>query len=293
MTRITTKRLPTFTAISAALMLSACAPSIADNSTAPSVASQIAPRPAIDQAAIAAALKESYLGPTGLPDANTIVGPPPELRTPAHDRDFAASRAGQLLHKTPRYTLAAQDADLFVPSATAALSCAAGFDISPQTTPAVDQLLRRSMMDFGLAPSAAKKKYNRARPFVENGQSTCTPHDEEFLRKDGSYPSGHSAIGYGWSLVLAQLLPERADKLLARGRAFGESRRICNVHWKSDIEAGRSIAQAVAPALQSSERFQADFAAAKAEIAAAKAKGKPVLTHDCRAEKRALALDRN
>lgn len=281
------------TAISAALLLSACAPSAADNSVTTGLANHIATKPAIDQAAIAAALKEAYLYPSGLPDANAIVGAPPEAGTPAHDRDLAASRAGQRLSNTARYIFAAQDADLFVPSATAALSCAAGFDISPQTTPAVDQLLRRSMMDFGLAPSAAKKKYNRPRPFMENGLPSCTPHEEEFLRKDGSYPSGHSAVGYGWSLVLAQLLPERADILRARGRAFGESRRICNVHWKSDIEAGRSIAEAVIPSLQASERFQADFTAAAAEIAAAKAKGKPVLTHDCRAEKRALALDRN
>ena len=38
-------------------------------------------------------------------------------------------------------------------------------------------------------------RYQRARPFVENGAPTCTPEDEADLRGNGSYPSGHTAIG--------------------------------------------------------------------------------------------------
>jgi acid phosphatase (class A) len=49
--------------------------------------------------------------------------------------------------------------------------------------------------------------------------------------KDDSYPSGHTAIGLAWALILCELFPENANLILDRGRAFGESRVVCNVHW--------------------------------------------------------------
>ncbi len=116
----------------------------------------------------------------------------------------------------------------------------------------------------------------------------CTPNEEQVLRNDGSYPSGHSAIGWGWALVLTQVAPDRANEVLARGRAFANSRVICNVHWLSDTEEGRTMASAVVAKLQSDATFQTDLAAAKAEVAAARAKGlKP--DGDCAAEAAQLA----
>ena len=45
--------------------------------------------------------------------------------------------------------------------------------------------------------------------------------------------------------VLAELLPRRRSALLTRGREFGDSRRVCNVHFRSDVEAGQSLAAPV------------------------------------------------
>ena len=61
--------------------------------------------------------------------------------------------------------------------------------------------------DLALGTYATKRKFQRRRPFMVNGEPTCTPQDEAMLRQDGSYPSGHSAIGYGWGLVLAEIVP--------------------------------------------------------------------------------------
>nr|WP_255441193.1 hypothetical protein [Synechococcus sp. HK01-R] len=60
-----------------------------------------------------------------------------------------------------------------------------------------------------------------------NGQPICTPEDEPALRSDGSYPSGHTAVGWGWGLILSTIAPDRSDELIARGRAYGESRSVC------------------------------------------------------------------
>jgi acid phosphatase (class A) len=105
------------------------------------------------------------------------------------------------------------------------------------------------------------------------------------LRKDGSYPSGHSAIGYGWALILTQLLPDRAAALVARGRAFGDSRRICNAHWLSDIEEGRVTAAMTVARLNADPRFLAHLAAVRAELRTNRPQPK-----GCDVEAAALAL---
>ena len=97
---------------------------------------------------------------------------------------------------------------------------------------------------FGLSTYGAKNQYQRARPFVVHQEGTCYPADESLLRNDGSYPSGHSAVGWGLALVLAELAPDRADALIQRGQEFGQSRVVCEAHWQSDVDAGRVIAAA-------------------------------------------------
>ncbi len=228
-----------------------------------------------------------YLDPATLPDSVVLVPPPPAPGSSARARDDDASKAGLALRGSARWDLATNDARLFVPGDTDAFSCAAGFAIGPDTTPATHRLLRRAMLDLAVSTGGAKTKYQRARPFMENSQPSCTPNQEAFLRKDGSYPSGHSAIGYGWGLMLAELVPSRATELVSRGRAFGESRRVCNVHWLSDIEEGRIVASATFAKLQSSPAFQADLKAAQAEIAAGNL---PAPKHDCAKEAEALAM---
>jgi len=184
-------------------------------------------------------------------------------------RDERLSAAGVALYGTDRFKLAAADANLGLNGVNTAFSCTAGVAISDANTPAIMHLLRRADADFGMSTSGVKALYNRPRPFTVNGKPTCTPDDEEALRHNGSYPSGHSAIGYGAGLLLAEVFPDKAAALTRRGIEFGESRRICNVHWESDIEAGRLFAAATFARLQSDPIFREDLAKAQAEASTA------------------------
>ena len=74
-------------------------------------------------------------------------------------------------------------------------------------------------------------------------------------------------------MEIAQLAPEHATPVLARGRAYGESRVVCGVHNMSAVEAGRTNAAGVFAALQGSDAYRAELAKAKAELAAARAAG--------------------
>jgi acid phosphatase (class A) len=230
-------------------------------------------------------LGTGYLDPAKLPDSIALIPPPPASGSAAQARDDTAAQAAIALRGSARWDQAILDAELFKPEATGALSCAAGIVIGPTETPALDHLLRRAFADLGRATGAAKAKYMRQRPFMVNHQPDCTPDSEPGLRRDGSYPSGHSATGYGWGLILAELIPARATQLVARGRAFGDSRRICNVHWLSDTEEGRVVASAVVAQQHSAPDFAGDLAAAKREVATA---GPP--KRDCAKEAAALAM---
>lgn len=203
-----------------------------------------------------------------------------------------AAHQAALQHKdSARWQLAEADAELKFPKAADTFSCALGVKVSAQATPHLNMLLRRILADAGLATYKAKDHYKRTRPFVAvdaaNDAPLCTPRDAAGLRKDGSYPSGHSAVGWAWGLVLSEVAPERADALVQRGRAFGQSRVACGVHWQSDVDAGRLVAAAVVAQLHGNADFNAQLAEARKEVAVARAV-KSVPEMDCAQEAQAL-----
>ena len=230
-----------------------------------------------------------YLKPEALPNSLALIPPPPAEGSAAYALDEEVSRKSLALRGTQRWELAAKDAELMFPEAAGTFSCALGIPITEQDTPHLYMLLRRTLADAGLSTYTAKNKYQRKRPFMKNKEPICTPDEKELLMKDGSYPSGHTAIGWAWALILTEIAPDRADAILARGRAFGESRSICNVHWHSDVVEGRFMGAAAVARLHADPAFCTEIEAAKAEYKAAIAKGlKP--SRDCKAEAGALAI---
>lgn len=230
-----------------------------------------------------------YLPTEALPNSLALLPSPPAEGSAAQALDDEVSRAGLALRGSPRWSLAAVDAGLIFPEAAGTFSCALSIPVSEQETPRLYLLLRRTLADAGLSTYAAKNSYQRVRPFVVNREPTCTPEEEEHLMKDGSYPSGHTAIGWAWALVLTEIAPDRADAILARGRAFGESRTICNVHWHSDVLAGRFMGAATVARLHADPAFRKEMEAARAEYAAVRGKGLAP-SRDCNVEAAGLAF---
>jgi acid phosphatase (class A) len=212
-----------------------------------------------------------------------LVPAPPAMGSDAFALDEAVARAAATTRGSARWTLAIDDANLAFPRAAGVFECALDAPVSAQDTPRLYVLLRRALADAGLSTYAAKDHYRRARPFMVNQLPTCTLAEETMLREDGSYPSGHNAIGWAWALILAEIAPDRADLVLARGRAFGQSRVICNVHWQSDASEGRTMGAAAVARMHADRDFRADLIAARAELASVRARAlRP--TRGCRAE---------
>jgi acid phosphatase (class A) len=234
-------------------------------------------------------LLAGYLESAALPNSLALVPPVPAVASSALALDEEISRRSFALRETPRWALAISDADLSFPHAAGTFSCVLNAPVSEAETPRLYRMLRRTLTDLGSATYAAKVHYNRARPFVWNKQPLCTPQDQHWLEKDGSYPSGHTAAGWGWALILVEISPAQTDAILHRGRSFGESRNVCNVHWYSDVVQARNVAAAAVARLHSDPAFRSDLAAVKVELEAVRSKGmKP--SRDCQAEAAALAI---
>lgn len=210
---------------------------------------------------------QGYLEPAALPNSAVLVPPPPAAGSAAEAWDLEVSRALLPLRDTPRWQLATTDADLRFPAPARNFACALGLPISAAETPNLYMLMRRTLADIGLSTYAAKNRHQRKRPFLTNGEPICTPEEQAMLAGDGSYPSGHSALGWGWALILAELAPERSDRLLERGRAFSESRLVCNVHWASDVAEGRLVGAAAVSRLHADPVFKAQLELARKELA--------------------------
>lgn len=215
-------------------------------------------------------LVPGYLKQADLPDSLLLLPASPADGSAALARDEEAHTEAARLRGSARWQQAVRDAGLNFPQPAENFSCAMGIAIEEANTPRLYTLMRKLLTDVGLSTYGVKNKVRRTRPFVRHAEGTCTPGDEAILRTDGSYPSGHSAVGWGWALALAEINPERSNAILARGLAFGQSRVICNAHWQSDVEAGRTMAAATLSRLHSDPAFLADLQAAREELTRAR-----------------------
>ena len=228
-----------------------------------------------------------YLPFEAIPDGVALLPIAPSLDNDEDNRLNSAIIAHQ---EGLRWDLATSDDNLAFPAAASMFSCAINAEISLAQTPQLYRLLRRSATDAGLSTYAAKKHYQKKRPFIINEAPTCVPNKEKRLRTNGSYPSGHAAIGWLWGQIFSEISPEYSDKALARGWAVGESRLICNVHWQSDVTAGRIMGSAAFARLHADAAFTAAMLAAKLEIASVRAKSLLPL-RDCKVEANALRAE--
>ena len=215
---------------------------------------------------------KGYLVADQMPNSLTLLPAPPAENSPEQAADKQMFETQKALRKGARGQMAFDDNNLKFPVAAGIFSCAMGLPISQEATPHTNMLLRRTLLDAGLSTYKAKNHYQRKRPFATFNETTCAPKEDAALAKDGAYPSGHAALGWAWALVLSEIAPDKADSILQRGHAFGQSRVICGAHWQSDVNAGRLVGSAAVAKLHSNSTFLAQMAAAKVEIAEAREK---------------------
>jgi acid phosphatase (class A) len=241
-----------FAALLLALAGCATAPTTAPPASAPA---ESASTPSVPTAS---APGRSYIASAHL-DARAFLAPPPVPDGPAQAADLAAVRAAQALKGAPRWTQAQADDDL---SPFRAFGPVLGPAFTKENAPRTAALFVVLFGDAATLTAPAKDAFGRPRPpLVDPALATCMP-----LEPTKSYPSGHGTRGWMMALVLSQMVPEKTNALLARGREYGESRVVCAEHFPSDVEAGRLVGAAVFAAARADPAFARDLAAARAEL---------------------------
>ncbi|MEZ5937054.1 MAG: phosphatase PAP2 family protein [Hyphomonadaceae bacterium] len=217
-------------------------------------------------------MRNGYLTSAVMPDATATIPPAPTEGDPRNTADWAIFKATRAMQGSERWDLAVNDDSYKTPDLLKDFSCAVGAELTVENSPSLATLMQRASQDAANAAAAAKEVYKRRRPFLDNEGEICIARSEG-LMKSYDYPSGHSSASWVEGLILAELVPDRSAQVLARARAYGESRVVCGVHNYSAVQAGRTNAAGVFAALHESDAFQADMTRAKSELAAARAVG--------------------
>lgn len=228
---------------------------------------------------------QGYLPPNSV-DLVRVIPPAPSKGDIRYETDRKIFKAMEKKVGGERWRYAVADIKADTPTMLHDFECAAGFLLDTKALPATSKLLATASIDTNSANNAAKEHWQRLRPFWIDKGETCEPKDE--LGKSFDYPSGHSTKGWTLGLLLAELLPDRANAILTRARAYGESRIVCRVHNMSAVENGRLGAAVTLDQVRTQAAFQRDLAAARIELAAARAQASKPDAGRCSAEMTAL-----
>jgi acid phosphatase (class A) len=194
------------------------------------------------------------------PDAATLLAPPPLLNSAEQAADMAE------VHAVSHSASSNDVAEAFSEKSFTVFNFAeaAGPFFVESNLPKTAAFFEKVQSDAALVTDAGKNYFKRPRPYSTDPTLANGKPEKSF-----SYPSGHSTESMVLALVLADLLPEKHDAIIAHARAIGWHRVEIARHYPTDIYAGRVLAQAIVSEFKKSPAFREDFDAVKAELMAA------------------------
>lgn len=201
----------------------------------------------------------SYLA-DGKPDAAALLAPPPLLDSPEQAADLNEVR--EVYHSATSNDVAAAYSEKKF--SVFNFAEAVGPYFQPDKLPKTTAFFEKIQSDAATVTDLGKDYFKRPRPFVTDPSLANGK-----LEKSFSYPSGHSTESMVLALVLADLIPDRHDAIIAHARMIGWHRVEIARHYPTDIFAGRMLAIAIVKQFKKSDAFQKEFEAAKVELEAA------------------------
>jgi len=178
------------------------------------------------------------------------VAPPPAPGSPGDQQDFKTLFQWQATRTPEQCSVAASMPipdfkSLFTPSGI----------LTPEEMTAVEPFVDQVSNKVSAVTGVFKKEYSRPRPYNENKNlQPCAD-------KPGgatAYPSGHATAGAVDACVLAQIFPDRAQKLTDWGQYVGQLRVISGVHHPTDVAAGQALGASICSWLLEQGDFNAE-----------------------------------
>ena len=211
----------------------------------------------------------AYFTKAELPNLANILPAPPAFESARFVADQSQYLWGKLMRlDEARCAQAQRDAVYSMETIIAEFSGIFGLEITKEDTPEIYTILQDVCASCDSIHTDAKVFFNRMRPYTYYNEGTIVPEKEEKHRYEGSYPSGHTVLGWTAALLLADIntSPKAMEGLLARGYEFGQSRVIAGYHWQSDVDAGRMAGSVLYQLIRNHERFIEQLAKARAEF---------------------------
>jgi len=177
-----------------------------------------------------------------------LVGQPPAAGSRGEADDLAILRWLQL----SRTAEAASRTWSFLSRSLSRFDAAIGADLN-RTAPTLTAGLPSFLRVITTVKDELKTSHARPRPFLAHPDlRPCLP-----LEDSPAYPSGHALWYAAAGQLLADLLPERRERLLEVGRQGGFARVTCGVHYPSDVLASQRLAAAMAADVIASPQWRA------------------------------------
>jgi len=174
-------------------------------------------------------------------------GLPPNPHSPAAENDLAILLWLQR-HRTPDQIAKSW---LLLDRNVVQFDRALGIDMT-RSTPTLVRGLTSFLKLVDGAKNTIKDSIRRPRPFVSHPEiQVCLPPEFTW-----SFPSGHSSFFRTAAVLLADLVPERRQRLLAVGLLGGTGRTLCGLHYPSDVDAGQRFGEAAALQILASPQWQ-------------------------------------
>jgi acid phosphatase (class A) len=198
-----------------------------------------------------------YMDPSQV-DIVHILAPPPSPNSAEGQSDLRAVLTAQHARTESQIAAAKADTEESIFRFTAVM----GPGFKSDDLPFSSVFFRRVTSDADEVVAVAKAHFNRPRPFVVD------PDVKPIVGRpsSASYPGGHATFSYIDAIMLAYMVPERAEGIFRYAAAYANSRVIGGVHYPTDSQAGLICASVIANVMLHERRFLVDFSLARTEV---------------------------
>lgn len=216
---------------------------------------------------IPARAQETYFSIDEMPDLVKCLPAPPDTSSLDFAHDVIRYMWGKTIRSdAKRAAIAERDAIWNLDTLAVIFSEPFGLMIDKEKTPEIYKAFVQGVHTIELIRVNPKAHFMRKRPFERFQEHMYTTWEEDELRGEGSYPSGHTIRGWSAALILTEINPAAANELFARGWEYGESRVIVGAHWQSDVDASRPAASIGYALLQTHPGYREQIDKAREEF---------------------------
>ena len=201
-----------------------------------------------------------------LPDAKTMLPAPPDIKSLDYVSDATLYRWGRSVRdeSTGRlsYNFIMWDFDSFLHS----LGKAINTTISAKSTPKLYALLEYADEYATNLITKTQNAVNRERPFRLYGDPSYVRSMESRYGDTSSYPCDQALRGWLYSLLLAEVCPNKDEAIFERGLKYGPAMVIAGYNYETDANAGHLLGSALLARMHCHDDFKEMLSAAKAEM---------------------------